>query len=91
LFEAREAEIDILFNEGRISEEKHWALRVQLREEFGYDRLPDPRAVTVDEGEVSMAEEPIEHRLRRSWLNGFKEGVERSAWAAVEVTGRWDY
>ncbi len=41
--------------------------------------------------QATMAEEPIEHRLRRAWLNGFKEGVERSAYATVEVTGRWDY
>jgi hypothetical protein len=35
--------------------------------------------------------EPIERRLQRAWLNGFKEGVERSAFAATEATGRWDY
>lgn len=38
---------------------------------------------------VTMAEEPIENRLRRAWLNGFKEGVQRSA-ESYEEWGRWD-
>lgn len=36
--------------------------------------------------ETTMAEEPIEHRLRRAWLNGFREGVDRAWWG----DGRWD-
>jgi hypothetical protein len=38
---------------------------------------------------VTMAEEPIEVRLRRAWLNGFKEGVDRAA-SSLEDWGRWD-
>lgn len=41
--------------------------------------------------ETTMAEEPIEQRLQRAWLNGFKEGVDRASFAATEATGRWDY
>jgi hypothetical protein len=40
---------------------------------------------------TTMAEEPIENRLRRAWLNGFKDGVDRASYAATESTGRWDY
>lgn len=39
---------------------------------------------------ATMAEEPIENRLRRAWLNGFKEGVERASYSATESWGRWD-
>ena len=53
-------------------------------------RRPEP-VESADDGEATMTEEPIEHRLRRAWLNGFKEGVGRSAYAAAEATGRWDY
>jgi hypothetical protein len=41
--------------------------------------------------EATMAEEPIQDRLRRAWINGFRDGVERAAYAQVESTGRWDY
>jgi hypothetical protein len=37
------------------------------------------------DGETRMAEEPIEQRLLRAWLNGFREGAERASWG-----GRWD-
>jgi hypothetical protein len=50
------------------------------------------KTVTVSaEDYVTMAEEPIEVRLRRAWLNGFKDGVDRASYAATESTGRWDY
>jgi len=42
------------------------------------------RAVNV---EVSMAEEPIEQRLLRAFLNGFREGAERASWSG----GNWDH
>ena len=38
---------------------------------------------------VTMAEEPIEQRLRRAFLNGFKEGVDRAS-NVIEGWGRWD-
>lgn len=37
--------------------------------------------------ENTMAEEPIEDRLRRAWLNGFREGVEMAGWK----NGQWDH
>ena len=51
---------------------------------------PDYDAVPADSDEATMAEEPIEQRLRRAWLNGFKEGVERASYSATESWGRWD-
>jgi hypothetical protein len=38
----------------------------------------------------SGPEESIEDRLRRAWLNGFKEGVERAGYAVSQAWGRWD-
>jgi hypothetical protein len=51
----------------------------------------DVMATSLMTGETTMAEEPIENRLRRAWLNGFRDGVERAAYATTESTGRWDY
>lgn len=42
------------------------------------------RAVYSDE--IKMAEEPVEHRLRRAFLNGMREGMERAMYI-----GRWDH
>lgn len=44
---------------------------------------------TEDAPEATRAEEPVEHRLRRAFLNGFREGVERSS-MTLESFGRWD-
>jgi len=35
---------------------------------------------------ATMAEEPIEDRLLRAWLNGFREGATRA-----HHGGRWDH
>lgn len=37
-------------------------------------------------GETTMAEEPIEDRLRRAFVNGWREGFERGSWGDQ----RWD-
>jgi cobalamin-dependent methionine synthase I len=39
------------------------------------------------EAETTMAEEPIEDRLRRAFMNGFREGVEMASWRR----GQWDF
>jgi uncharacterized protein YnzC (UPF0291/DUF896 family) len=49
----------------------------------------EPVTTVSEEDYVTQAEEPIEERLRRAWLNGFKEGVERAA-NSIEGWGRWD-
>ena len=38
-----------------------------------------------DDGFTTMAEEPIEDRLRRAYANGFADGLQRGAW------GRFDH
>jgi hypothetical protein len=53
----------------------------KVRDEYGWGE--------EGEGETTQAEEPIEDRLRRAFLNGFKEGVDRAA-SSVESWGRWD-
>lgn len=35
--------------------------------------------------QADEAEEPIEARIRRAYLNGFRDGAERASW------GRWDH
>jgi hypothetical protein len=35
---------------------------------------------------TTQAEEPIDHRLRRAWLNGYGEGFNRGSWG----DDRWD-
>jgi hypothetical protein len=47
---------------------------------------PEPE---LAQSEVTQAEEPIENRLRRAFLNGFKEGVDRAS-QTLEGWGRWD-
>jgi hypothetical protein len=47
---------------------------------------PEPVETVSAEDDVTMAEEPIEDRLRRAWLNGFRDGVEQGAWRE----GQWD-
>lgn len=39
-----------------------------------------------DRPELSQAEEPIEQRLHRAFLNGYREGSERASWGSG-----WDY
>lgn len=46
-------------------------------------RLPFERA--VDEGGIAQAEEPVEWRIQRAFLNGYREGVERA------MRGRLDH
>ena len=60
------------------------AERVKVRE-------AEEKSAEFEEVMVTMAEEPIEDRLRRAWLNGFKDGVDRASFAATESTVRWDY
>lgn len=51
----------------------------------------DQRMEGIEREDVpTQAEEPIGDRLRRAWLNGFKEGVERGSYAVTEAWGRWD-
>lgn len=38
------------------------------------------KAVAATDDVPTQAEEPIDDRLRRTWLNGFREGFERSAY-----------
>jgi hypothetical protein len=56
-----------------------------------YAKLLDEAAEREKTTQATMAEEPIENRLRRAWLNGFRDGVDRASYAATESTGRWDY
>lgn len=94
MFESREATLDLLWKRGVIDEQRHHRLRQQLREEFGYDQgepAEDPYWAERAAETVTIAEEPIENRLRRAWLNGFRDGVDRASFAATESTGRWDY
>lgn len=58
------------------------------------ERLPEgwsippetPGMDWADDTIATQAEEPIEDRLRRAWLNGFVEGVQRSGRGI-----RWDH
>jgi hypothetical protein len=48
--------------------------------------IDDNREAEKDIGEIpTRAEEPIEDRLRRAYLNGFADGAQRASW------GRWDH
>jgi hypothetical protein len=49
------------------------------------ERVREAERTSSANDETTMAEEPIEHRLLRAWLNGFREGEERA-----KVGGRWD-
>lgn len=53
----------------------------ELREELGNERAENKSEVTT------MAEEPIEDRLRRAFLNGLREGIEMATWRR----GQWDF
>jgi hypothetical protein len=48
---------------------------------------PEYDPVPAESGETMMAEEPIEQRLLRAFLNGFREGAERASWGG----GNWDH
>jgi hypothetical protein len=69
------------------------AERVKVRENERrfQDREHWSDTIKSENVEATMAEEPIEDRLRRAWLNGFKDGVDRASYATTESTGRWDY
>jgi hypothetical protein len=57
-----------------------------------YEMQPESTNTIKSENvEATLAEEPIEQRLRRAWLNGFRDGVDRASFAATESTGKWDY
>lgn len=61
-------------------------------DELWLDKKPEPIESDEDylsraaKPEIGQATEPIEDRLRRAWLNGFTEGVNRGAWGDQ----RWD-
>jgi hypothetical protein len=69
------------------------AERVKVREAERrfQDREHWSDTVKSENVEATLAEEPIEQRLRRAWLNGFRDGVDRASFAATESTGKWDY
>jgi len=50
------------------------------------DQSEEDHFIPEDAPETSMAEEPIEDRLLRAWLNGFREGATRA-----HHGGRWDH
>jgi hypothetical protein len=54
-------------------------------------QLEEAKAAVKAAEYVTLAPEPIEQRLRRAWLNGFRDGVDRASFAATESTGKWDY
>jgi hypothetical protein len=48
--------------------------------------MVDDAEYTVDEMKIARAaEEPIEDRLRRAYLNGYMDGLQRGSW------GRFDH
>jgi len=65
--------------------------KVPPEEREAFSRFLTRKVTVKPEEYVTFAEEPIEQRLRRSWLNGFRDGVDRASFAATESTGRWDY
>lgn len=48
------------------------------------DDADDP-VESAEPVECVQAEEPIEHRLLRAYVNGFRHGAERASW------GQWDH
>jgi hypothetical protein len=54
--------------------------------------MDDLRTTTEKEADdnADAARTEIDDRLRRAWLNGFREGAERTAHAVTETWGQWD-
>jgi hypothetical protein len=59
---------------------------VKDKEPFKVLRIGLDLDVTSEESDTTLAEEPVEERLRRSWRNGFVEGMERGS---RDI--RWDH
>jgi hypothetical protein len=54
----------------------------------GWDTKAIAEKPVPAESEVAtMAKEPIDRRLRRAFMNGFREGVEMASWR----NGQWDF
>jgi len=65
--------------------------KVPPEEREAFSRFLTQKVTVKPEDYVTLAAEPIEQRLRRAWLNGFRDGVDRASFAATESTGKWDY
>ena len=87
LFRERAPEYEAMPADEYTGSEPGVAAYLRDRKEY---RAPDDWEIRSTD-ETTMAEEPIENRLRRAWLNGFRDGVDRASFAATESTGKWDY